>query len=474
MTTNRETRTVAAIAAGLASGEYSSREITQVLLDHIERTDGTIRAFNRLTPERALRAADSADERRRAGRPLGPLDGVPYVAKDLVETVGIETTSSSRVLQGHIPDRSASTVERLDAAGAVLIGKTNTHEFAYGVQTPPTRNPWDRETARVPGGSSGGTAAAVAAGQVPVGLGTDTGGSIRIPACLNGITGLKATFGRIPKDGVHVASYSMDHIGPLCWTAEDAALALNVLAGYDRRDPNSSRRPTEDYAAALDGGAKGLRVAVPRNYFVSHFPGVATVFQTAVAQLKALGADVFPVTVPERIEAIGPAGFALSLSESAAWHAGRLRRQGPDYQADVLGFLKMGEGILATDYINARRFRSRFNAEMRQFWQEERIDVMVTLTLPVTAARHGQMEYEAPDGFEESLMSASIRCTFPFNLTGQPALTVPCGFDEQGLPVGLQIIARPWADALTLRVGHAYQQATDWHTRRPALAATGA
>ncbi len=474
MATNKEIRTVRAIADGLAAGEFSSREITQHLLDHIERTDGTIKAFNRVAPEHALQAADASDKRRRAGAAQGPLDGVPYAAKDLVETAGIETTSSSKVLEGHIPTQSASTVERLDAAGAVLVGKTNTHQFAYGVQTPPTRNPWDMETPRVPGGSSGGTGAAVATGQIPFGLGTDTGGSIRIPACVNGVTGLKATFGRIPKDGVHVLSYALDHIGPLCWTAEDAALALNVLAGYDARDLNSSKQPTEDYTAHLGEGVRGLRVAVPRNYFNSHYPGVTAPFEAAVAELKTAGAQVFAVTIPKAIELVEPAGFGISLAESAAWHAGPMRRQGPDYQDDVRSFIQIGEVMLATDYINAQRYRTRFNAEMRELWKQERIDVLVTPTMPVTAARHGQMEYEAPDGFQETLMSASIRCCLPFNMTGQPALTVPCGFDEQGLPVGLQIVARPWADALTLRVGHAYQQATDWHTKRPPLAALGA
>ncbi len=474
MASNEERLTVTSVAEGLAKGEFSSREITERCLTQVERTDGTLKAFNRMTPKVAQKAAEASDERRRGGRALGPLDGVPYVAKDIVETEGIETTGSSDVLKGYIPTRSASTVERFNAAGAVLLGKTNTHQFAYGVQTPPTRNPWDMETARVPGGSSGGTGAAVAAGQTPIGFGTDTGGSIRIPACLNGITGLKATFGRVPKDGVFMLSWSLDHIGPMCWTAEDAAIALNVLAGYDARDLNSSKRPVEDYTAGLAGGVKGLRVAVPTNYFVSHYPAVTNAFQAAVDALKGAGAEVFEVAVPKTLDMTQPLGFAIVLAESAAWHAPRLRRQKQDYQPDVADYLGVGELVLATDLINAQRYRSRINADMRQLWTDQRIDVMVTPTLAVTAAKHGQVEYTAPDGFEEVLMSASIRCTFPFNITGQPALTVPGGFDEKGLPIGLQIIGRPWADALTLRVGHAYQQVTDWHTKRPELAAVGA
>ena len=211
------------------------------------------------------RRATASDERRRTGRTLGILDGVPYVAKDLVETAGVETTGSSEVLKGYIPKEDATIAARLRDAGCVLLGKTNTHQFAYGVQTPPTRNPWDMKTPRVPGGSSGGTGAAVAAQMTPFGLGTDTGGSIRIPSCLNGITGLKATFGRIPKDGVLVMSFSYDNVGPMCWTAADVARVLNVTAGRSARDPNSANVPVEDYTKNLHAGVKGLRAGIPAN-----------------------------------------------------------------------------------------------------------------------------------------------------------------------------------------------------------------
>ena len=474
MTSNQDLRTVKSIADGLAKNEFSSREMTALCLDRIERTDGAVKAFITVTAETALAAADASDERRRAGRPIGPLDGVPYAAKDLFETKGIETTGSSDLLKGYVPNRSATVVDRLAAAGAVLVGKANTHQFGYGVQTPPTRNPWDGGTARVPGGSSGGTGAAIAAGQAAFGIGTDGGGSVRIPACLNGITGLKATFGRISKFGALVLSYSFDHVGPLAWTVEDVALALDVMAGHDPRDPNSSKRPTEDYTAALSGGVRGLRVAVPTNYFVSHYPAVAGALQDSLDVLKGLGAEVIQVAVPKSVEMTDPAGFGIALAESAAYHAPHVRANPGGYRPDVLSFIKTGEFILATDWINASRYRTRICAEMRQLWDDQRIDVMATPTVAVTAAPHGQMEYTAPDGFTETLMSASIRCTYPFNLTGQPALTVPNGRDEGGLPTGLQIVGRPWAEAMVLRVGHAYQQATDWHTRRPDLAWAGA
>lgn len=459
--------TIAGIAGGLAKKQFSSREITETLFKRIEQLDPQLKAFNRVSTERAQKEAAASDERRRTGRTLGILDGVPYVAKDLVETAGVETTGSSEVLKGYIPKEDATIAARLRDAGCVLLGKTNTHQFAYGVQTPPTRNPWDMKTPRVPGGSSGGTGAAVAAQMTPFGLGTDTGGSIRIPSCLNGITGLKATFGRIPKDGVLVMSFSYDNVGPMCWTAADVASVLNVTAGRSARDPNSANVPVEDYTKNLHAGVKGLRAGIPANYFESHFPEVTKRFQESAEALKKLGAELVTVNVPPSMDLCQSVGFAYVLAETAAWHGPRLRRQEGDYWDEVRSYLKAGEMMLATDYINMQRFRQKINNDFRRMWEDARLDIMLTPTLAVTAAEHGQMMYHCPDGWEETLMSSSIRCTFPFNLTGQPALTVPNGFDDKGLPTGLQIIAKPWADALVLRVGHAYQQVTDWHSRRP-------
>ena len=461
--------TVAAIARGLAAGDFSSREITEHCLKRIAEVDKTLQAFSVLCTDKARADADAADTRRKRGTSIGPLDGVPYCAKDLYDTAGVETTSSSKTLKGNVPAQDASTVAWLRRAGSVLLGKTYTHEFACGAATPPTRNPWN--LAHVPGGSSGGTGAAVAAGEVPWGLGTDSGGSIRIPSCWNGLSGLKPTFGRVPKDGVAVLSWSTDHTGPLCHTAEDVAMAMNVLAGYTGRDPNSARKPSEDYTRNLDQPITGLKIGMPVNYFPSHMPAVSTAVADAINQLKRLGTDVREVTMPPRLDLAKYAAFALWMAEAAAAHSLRFFRHKGDYQPDVRDLISTGHLILATDYINMQRYRQKVNSDIRRVWDESGIDVLVTPTAPATAFRPGQAEYRAPDGWSEGVLAAAVHNTSPFNLTGQPALTVPCGFDENNLPIGLQIVGRPWAEGLVIRVGHAYQQGTDWHTKRPAVAA---
>ena len=458
--------TVERLDAGLQGGEFSSREIVQHALKRIDESDPTLKAWVTLAPDRALAEADAADARRTQGRRLSPLDGIPYACKDLIDTAGVETTSSSKVLRGNIPDRDATVVQRLHQAGAVMLGKTNTHEFAFGILSPPTRNPWDSNAPRTPGGSSGGTAAAVAAGHVPFGLGTDTGGSIRIPASLCGVTGLKATMGRVPKDGVAVLTWSMDHVGPLCWTAADAALVLNALAGHGDLDPTTSRRPTVDYTAPLHRPLHGLRAGVALGYFTTHYPYIAAAFDQAVQELRQLGVETPDVPTPPSLDRTQETGAGLN-AEASAWHGARMRRQPQDYAPDVRRWLKQGELVLATDYINARRNRARISADLRRLFDDHRLDVLLTPTVPATAAEFGQEEYVAPDGFREPVMAASLRGTWPFNLTGQPALTVPCGFDDQALPVGFQIAGRPWDEATVLRIGHQYQRVTDWHLRRP-------
>ncbi len=462
-----EYRTVQELGRALAAGEASSREIVQRCLDRIAETDAELKAWETLCGERALTEADASDARRKQGASLGPLDGVPFGAKDLYDSAGVETRSSSKVLAGRVPDRDCTCVGRLREAGAVLLGKTRTHEFAYGAATPPVRNPWN--TAHFPGGSSGGTGAAVAAGQVPFGLGTDTGGSIRIPTCFNGLSGIKATFGRVPKDGVAVLSWSTDHTGPMCHTAEDVALAMNVLAGHTDLDISTSKVPTEDYTANLGRGVKGLTFGVPTNYFPSHFPEVQAAVDAAVDEIAKLGAEVRKVTIPESWDLAKPAAFAIWLAEGSAYHQARMRRQKDQYTDDVRALILAGEFILATDYLNAKRYRSRLIVDMKRMYNDTGIDALLTPTTPGTAFKPDQETYNAPDGWEDFVLPAAIHCTSPFNITGQPALSVPCGFDDKNLPIGLQIAGRPWADALTLQVGHAYQQVTDWHTRRPTI-----
>ena len=462
--------TIAAASAGLDRGDFSARELVAETLQRIERSDGQVHAWLRICADRALQEADTSDARRKAGGTLGPLDGVPFGIKDIIDSAGVETTSGSEVLAGNVPDRDATAVARLRASGAIAVGKVNTHAFAYGVLTPPTRNPWN--TNHIPSGSSGGSGACVAAAHVPLALGTDTGCSIRAPAALCGVTGLKPSFGRVPKDGVAVLCWSLDHVGPMCWTAEDAALALNVLAGHSERDSTSSRRPTEDFTRDLGESLKGLRIGVPGGYFSSHFPAVTAAVDAAAETLRQIGATLRPISSAPTVNGLPPhiPGLAIHFSEPLSWHAGRLRRQRDDYPDDVALFLQHGGPMLATDYINAGRYRRRFGLEMKRFYDRHQVDVLLTPTVPVTAGAVGQTDYRSDDGLVEDLVWASVRCAFPFNMTGQPALTVPGGFDEAGLPIGLQFAGRPWAEATVLRVGYAFQQATEWHTRRPALA----
>lgn len=461
--------TIAAIATGLDRGDFSAREVVEETLRRIARSDDRIQAWLRLCPERALEEADASDARRAAGRRLGALDGIPFGIKDIIDSAGVETTCASDVLAGNVPTEDATAVARLRAAGAIAVGKVNTHAFAYGVVSPPTRNPWNAD--HIPSGSSGGSGAAVAATHVPLTLGTDTGCSIRAPAALCGITGLKPTFGRVPKDGVAVLCWSLDHVGPMCWTAEDAAIALNALAGHGLRDPTSSRRPGEDFTRELGQPIGGLRIGMPGGYFTSHFPAVSAAIETAANTLGQLGATLCPIAAAPTVGGLTPhvPGLAIHFSEPLAWHANRFSRQRGDYPGDVATFLQHGAAMLATDYINARRYRSRFNLEMQRLYERHQIDVLITPTVPVTAGAVGQEDYRSADGLVEDLVWASVRCAFPFNMTGQPALTVPCGFDDAGLPIGLQIAGRPWAEATVLRIGHAFQHATDWHTRRPPM-----
>ena len=461
--------TVAAIARALAAGECSALEIADGCLRRIEETDAAIKAWSRLCADRARHEAAASDARRARGAARGPLDGVPFGVKDIIDTEGVETTCSADLLAGNVPQTDATTVARLRAAGAVMLGKVNTQPFAYGVTTPPTRNPWSLD--HVPGGSSGGSGAAVAARQVPFALGTDTGGSIRIPAALNGVTGLRPTFGRVPKDRTAVVGYSLDTVGPLCLTAEDAGFVLNVIAGYTPDDPSAARVPPTDFTADLSEAGdprplQGLRVGLMGGYFTSRFPDVTEAVHAAAAVLEQLGASVRDIPAPT-VDGIAPhvPGFAVRMPEAAAWHAGRIRRQEADYPPITVRLIRPGDFILATDYINGRRYRRRYGAVMRRLYND--FDVTITPTVPAPAVRQGETHYHSPDGFEEELVFGTIRCTFPFSLTGQPVLTVPCGFTANALPVGLQIAGRPWAETAILRVGHAFQQATDWHDRRP-------
>ncbi|MFH9419935.1 amidase [Streptomyces sp. NPDC017529] len=453
----------------IADRSLSPVELTTSLLDRIAAVDPKSGAYVTVTAEAALRAAREAEREIAAGRHRGPLHGVPVALKDLIDVAGVPTTASSRVRAGHVAVADAAVTERLRAAGAVLIGKTHTHEFAFGLITPQTRNAWSPE--HVAGGSSGGSAAAVAAGTATFALGTDTGGSIRVPAALNHVVGLKPTYGLIPRHGVTSLAWSLDHVGPLTRTAGDAALVLQALAGHDPRDPASLDHPREDYTRNLGASVSGLRIGIPTAYYFDRVqPQVAAAVRAAVGALTALGATAVPVHVP-MTEYVHAAQWGLMVPEAAAYHQDTLRAAPELYSEDVRTLLEAGEFVPATDYIRAQRTRTL----MHQAWLSlfdgtdgaDGIDAIAAPTVPATAARSGQPSFTWPDGSTEPVSDAYVRLSAPANLTGFPALSLPVGLDDQGLPIGMQLIGRPLSEPTLFQLAHAYET-TGHHA--PALA----
>jgi aspartyl-tRNA(Asn)/glutamyl-tRNA(Gln) amidotransferase subunit A len=362
------------------------------------------------------------------------------------------------------PDDSACTA-RLQRAGAVIVGKTHTHEFAYGISTPTTRNPWNIE--HMPGGSSGGSAAVVAARGCYMGMGSDTGGSIRIPASVCGTVGLKPTYGRVSRYGVTSLSWSLDHVGPLTRTVADAAVCLNALAGHDTRDPGSADEPVMDYTAALGKGVEGLRLGVPTNYYFDHVdPELETLVRAAIDRLRAEGAEVREVEIPFADQIMG-VEFGLCLPEASAYHMEMLRDRPDDYREDVRLFLEAGEMVPATRYIQALRVRQVMKAAWRRLFDQ--VDAVIAPAVAAPATKVGQETVTWSDGSEEPITPLFVRLSAPANVIGLPAMAVPCGFTQAGLPVGFQVIGRPFDEVTVIRIGDAYQRMTDWHTRAPAL-----
>ena len=454
--------------AALQKGEMSPLELTDAYLARIEQFNPRINAYITVTAERAREDAKRATEELAAGKFRGPLHGIPIAHKDLYETAGIRTTGGAKIHANHIPRDDCTVATRLRAAGTILLGKLNTHEYAYGVTTDnphfgPTRNPWDPQ--RIPAGSSGGSGAAIAAGLATAATGTDTGGSIRMPASVCGVVGLKPTYGRVSKQGVLPLSYLFDHTGPLTRTVMDAGLMFNVMAGYDPADPASLRLPNEDVLSGIDGGIRGLRIGVPRGYFFAQLEeDVATVVEEALAELGRLGARVREVDIPGVPEGVGGL-FGHVLAEAQEIHAHALRTRGQDFGPDLQALL----GSPAPDtaaLMAGLRACDALTAATRQVLEE--VDVLVTPTTPITAVPIGQ-ESVSYGGVEEPVLMAMIRCTAPFNASHLPALSLPCGFSRAGRPVGLQIVGRPFDERLVLRVGHAYERSMDWHLRSPDL-----
>jgi aspartyl-tRNA(Asn)/glutamyl-tRNA(Gln) amidotransferase subunit A len=455
--------TLAGAAEKIKAKELSPVELTASVLARIEAVEDKITAFATVTADLATKAAKQAAEEIAAGAYRGPLHGIPVGIKDLYDTAGVATTSSSKVRADYVPTQDSAVVEKIYAAGAVMVGKTHTHEFAYGAVTPTTRNPWDLD--RVPGGSSGGSGAAVAAGECFVGMGSDTGGSIRIPASVCGTVGLKPTYGRVSRRGVASLSWSLDHVGPLTRTVRDAALVMDAIAGYDRADPASVDVAVPDFTASLDAGVAGLTIGVPVNYYTERVdPEVAGAVSAAIDVLVGQGAQVHEVEIPLP-EYILPTEWGIMLPEASAYHQQMLRDKADLYTDDVRLYLEVGELVLATDYIKALRVRTLIQQRWRDLF--EGIDVLIAPTLTTPALPADQPEVTWSDGSTESATDTYVRFSAPANVTGLPSLSVPCGFNASGLPIGMQILGRPFAETTLLAAGQAYESATEWARLAP-------
>ena len=465
-------KSFAELARLVASKQVSPVEVVTAHLDRIDALDPKLRAFITVMRDGALEAARAAEARVLSGEPLPPLHGVPIALKDLYNTKDAPTTAGSKILATSRPPEDATVVSRLRAAGGVILGKLNMHEFAYGPEGLNAHygtawNPWDARSHRIAGGSSSGSGVAVAAGLCPGALGSDTGGSIRIPASLCGITGLKPTYGRVSRAGVLPLAWSMDHVGPMTRTARDCALMLNAIAGYDPADPTTSVLPVPDYTAALRGDVKGLRVGL----LCAHFTDVATAevraaVEAAAEQLERAGAILDEVNLAGVLH-VAAASSAIVASEALAYHAGWMRARPQDYQPDVRERLRMGAFVSGAHYVRAQQLRALVRSEIDDALAKR--DVLLAPATPIPAPVLGERETTLGDGTSD-VRAALIRLTRPFNYSGHPAAAAPCGFTAGGLPIGLQIVGRPFDEATVLRVVDAYQRLTDWHTRRPSAA----
>jgi len=444
-------------------------DVTRETLERIDQLDPRFKAYITVLHDRALQEAKEAERAIIRGTYRGPFHGVPVAVKDLYWTKGVRTTGGSKVLAGWIPDQDATVVKRLKRAGAVLLGKLNLHEFAYGPTgenlfygTPP--NPWDRD--RLPGGSSSGSAVSVATGLAFATLGSDTGGSIRIPAALCGIVGLKPTYGRVSRYGVLPLAWTMDHVGPMTRSVADCALMLQVLAGADRQDPTASRRPVPDYRRALGGRIKGVKIGVPQNHFFDLLDReVKEAVQKAIQVLEGLGVKVEPVSLPLMKHALG-VSFVILAVEALAYHERYLRTRPQDYSPEIRQRLGQAQFVLGTHYVKAQRIRRLLCQEVEAVFRK--VDALVTPTVPIPAPRIGE-GFVTIEGTRQEARIALTSLTRPFNLTGHPVISVPCGFTTSGLPIGLQIVGRTFDEATLLKVAYAYELSTGWSKRRPPL-----
>jgi aspartyl-tRNA(Asn)/glutamyl-tRNA(Gln) amidotransferase subunit A len=456
--------TIADAARLIESRRLSPLELTDALLARIDALDPQLNAFLLPTPEKARGQAKAAEREIMAGRYRGPVHGIPFGLKDIYATAGIRTTSHSKICENLVPTEDATTAAKLYQAGGVLLGKLATHEFAHGgpsfdLPWPPARNPWNRD--HFTGGSSSGAGAAVAAGFVPGALGSDTGGSIRGPAALCGIVGLKPTYGLVSRAGIYANSFTFDHAGPMTWTVEDCAILLQAIAGYDPKDPASANRPIPDYRGALTGDIRGLRIGIVRHLYeddITVAPEVRAALEEAYAVFRSLGATLEDVRIRPAADYYA-VKITIAESEQYAIHEEELRTRPGDFGADFLGRALPAVLYSGTDYVQAQRERRLMLAQMTPIY--EKFDVLVTPTAPAPAPRLGT--WRTISFWQNSSL------TTPFNVTAGPALAQCMGFTPIGLPLSLQLAGRPFDEATVLRAAHAYETATNWRSRRPSV-----
>jgi aspartyl-tRNA(Asn)/glutamyl-tRNA(Gln) amidotransferase subunit A len=457
--------TIAEAAKQIAAKRLSPVELTQACLDRVAAFDSRLHAFIHLTEDRAKAEARSAEAAIMANGPSGSLHGIPIGLKDIVDTKGIPTTCQSRLLQDNVPDRDATCAEKLAAAGTVLIGKLTTHEFADGgpsfdLPWPPARNPWNTE--HFTAGSSSGTGAAVASGMIMCGIGTDTGGSIRGPAALCGIAGLKPTYGLVSRAGVAPAAFSLDHIGPMAWNAEDCAIMLQALAGHDPRDPASADRPIPNYSAALGRGIKGLKIGVIHHFHETDHKvseGTQHGITAAIATFRELGAEIREVQLSP-LEDWAACGSLISIVERAAAYEEWARTRLADFGERMRSRLMLSAFVSGVDYLQAVRRRRELRAELKAAMTG--LDVVLTAVLPGEAPKIDAVPKW--DVFQQPSFM------MPFNVAGYPAMSICSGYGAGGLPVAIQLVGKPFQEATVLRVANAFEEATSFRDRRPSIA----
>jgi aspartyl-tRNA(Asn)/glutamyl-tRNA(Gln) amidotransferase subunit A len=447
----------------LRKREVSPVELTTQCLAQIEKLNPILNAFITVTADLALEQARRAEDEIRRGHWRGPLHGIPLALKDIIDTAGVRTTAASAVFKDRIPAEDAEVVRRLKNAGAVLVGKQNLHEFAYGGSSMisyygEVRNPWN--PAHIAGGSSGGSAAAVAAGLCYGAIGTDTAGSVREPAALCGVVGLKPTYGRVSVRGVIPLSVSLDHVGPIARTVSDAAVMLQAIAGHDPRDMNSVAMPVPDCLAALRDKLKPVKIGIPRKFFYEDLdPEIASAVEEALGVLGSLGADL------SEIELDVPTDRRLQTAESYAYHAEFVSRSPELYQPETLRRIRTGENISGEETEQRRLEQKKIRSEVGRMFEE--VDVVVTPTMPLPAPAIAELK-QNPELLRPREL-ALLRNTRPGNVWGLPAISVPCGFTSASLPIGLQIIGPLWREDRVLQLAYAYEQATTWHKQHPDL-----